>query len=327
MSIPPTADLAPVYAGIVLENLSESYPYHLVHMLRSTADLRSPAELYPAFHTSYDWHSCVHMHWLGVELLRSGLESEPLRARLNENLTEPKLKAEAAYLKANPIFERPYGWAWAARLAASVEAFGQQGDADARRWSNALAPLTEAVFANAARWAVAINHPVRHGVHSNTAFGLNLLLTAAEQLGRTEDASMLKQVALRLFAADQNWAGRWELSGQDFLSAGLVEADLISRVLPEAEFAAWFRAFLPEPADVVQPAVVTDKTDAQMVHLDGLNLSRAGALFRISAALQDAQLRESAEALLAAGLSAVETDEFVSSHWLASFAWDALLSR
>ncbi|NYE96037.1 hypothetical protein FHU41_002287 [Psychromicrobium silvestre] len=321
--------LAPIYAAIVLENLSRSHPYHLVHLVRAEQDVRSPAELYPAFYTSYDWHSCVHMHWLGVELLRSGLleDSAPLRDRLNENLSGPKLAAEAEYLRANPIFERPYGWAWAARLAAASSGFAAEGDRDAAGWSGALEPLTEAVFDNARRWSQAINHPVRHGVHSNTAFGLALLLDAASALGRTEDRAELAAAAERLFGADRGWAGRWELSGQDFLSAGLSEADLMSRVLPPGEFKQWFAEFLPEPADVVLPAVVTDKTDPQMVHLDGLNLSRAGSLYRISSALGSAELREAADGLLAHGLDAVATEEFVSSHWLASFAWDALLSR
>lgn len=319
--------LAPAYAAIVLDNLSRSYPYHLVHLAVSAADVRPPEQLYPAFHTSYDWHSCVHMHWLGVELLRSGLEHPQLRARLDANLTAEKIAGEAEYLRAHRIFERPYGWAWAARLAASCHGFAASGDDDAARWSAALVPLTDAVYANARGWAAAINHPVRHGVHSNTAFGFTLLLDAAVALGRHEDAAELRTTAVRLFGADTDWAGTWELSGQDFLSASLAEADLMSRALPPGEFEPWFGAFLKQPATVLRPAVVTDKTDPQMVHLDGLNLSRAGALYRISAMLGSAPLRAAADELFEHGVAAVQTDEFVSSHWLASFAWDALLSR
>lgn len=319
--------LAPVYAEIVLNNLSQTYPYHLVHMVSAESDVRRPEELYPAFHTSYDWHSCVHMHWLGVELLRSGLTNPELRVRIDENLTAAKLAVEAEYLRDHRIFERPYGWAWAARLAASCQALAAEGDGDAARWSAALVPLVEAVYANARAWAAVINHPVRHGVHSNTAFGISLLLDAAISLNRHDDAAELRNAAVRLFGADEGWVGKWELSGQDFLSASLAEADLMARALPPGEFAPWFAAFLPQPNAVVRPAIVTDKTDPQMVHLDGLNLSRAGALYRISNALGCAELRESADVLLTYGMEAVQTDEFVSSHWLASFAWDALLSR
>ncbi|MCZ2401933.1 DUF2891 family protein [Paenarthrobacter sp. Z7-10] len=326
--------LAPVYAGIVRENLSQKYPYHVQHLVSGPADNALPQELYPAFHTSYDWHSCVHMHWLGVRLLDHGLppESEtPLRRLLGANLTEANLTVEAEYVRGHATFERPYGWAWAARLAAACQTFD---DDDGRRWRAALEPRVEAVYAQALPWAAKIAHPVRHGVHSNTAFGLMLLIDAAGALGRNKEAEDLGRAAVRLFGADRNWAQEWELSGQDFLSAGLSEADLLARVLPAPALQTWLAAFLPglgAGAPILRPAVVTDPTDAQMVHLDGLNLSRAGALRRISAALRKSgadeeagRLDSAATELLELGLRAVLTEEFVSSHWLASFAWDAL---
>jgi len=313
----PEMDHADEFAGIVLANLTTTYPYHLVHLARSDAEVAPPAVLYPAFHTSYDWHSCVHMHWLGSELLRGGVESAPLRAVLDANLTRDKMIVEAEYLRSHRSFERPYGWAWAARLAADC----------ASTRGAALEPLVDAVYANAVSWAAVINHPVRHGVHANTAFGLALLVTAADDLGRTDDATALRAAAVRLFADDCDWAQQWELSGQDFLSAGLAEADLMARVLEPAAFRTWFAAFLPEPGAILEPAVVTDPTDPQMVHLDGLNLSRAGALYRISAVLDDPALRAAADVLLDHGLRAVANAEYVATHWLASFAWDAMLSR
>lgn len=324
--------LAPVYSSIVKENLGRLYPYHFAQLAEGDEPMRTPAELYPAFHTSYDWHSCVHMHWLGVELLRSGLADPDLRTRLDGNLRPDAVAAEAQYVRSHSLFERPYGWAWAARLGASSAGFAADGDADAARWAQSLAPLLDAVYVHATAWSTRIDHPVRHGVHSNTAFGLALLLDAARALGRDADVAVLEESAIRLFAGDVGWVGRWELSGQDFLSPGLTEADLLSRVLPAPQFAEWFAAFLPSPLEVASAAVVSDRTDAQMVHLDGLNLSRAGALYRIARALESAgqeapSLRSAADALLAHGLESTRSEEYVSTHWLASFAWDALLSR
>ncbi|MFC4950530.1 DUF2891 family protein [Pseudonocardia sp. GCM10023141] len=289
-----------------------------MHLATGDGDVRTPAELYPAFHTSYDWHSCVHMHWLGVEILRSGLDAADLHAALAATLTANKLAAEADYLRARRSFERPYGWAWAARLAASCR------DTE---WADAFGPLTDAVYDKAVAWASMINHPVRHGVHSNTAFGLALLVTAAADLGRPTGAAALRDAAVRLFGGDRDWAQQWELSGQDFLSAGLAEADLMARVLDPAAFRTWFAAFLPEPDAILRPAVVTDPTDPQMVHLDGLNLSRAGALYRLSRVLDAPVLRSAADVLLDHGLRATGGEEYVATHWLASFAWDALLSK
>src|SRR5262245_23260676 len=71
-----------------------------------------------------------------------------------------------------------------------------------------------------------------------------------------------------------------------------MEADLMRRVLPLAEFRAWFAAFLPgaakgDPRSLFEPATVTDRSDLQLVHLDGLNLSRAWCLRGVAAALPE----------------------------------------
>ncbi len=314
------------YARTVVANLATPWPYHLVHLAGSSADVRAPRELYPAFHTSFDWHSCVHMHWLGVEVLRSGHEDPALRAALDANLTAERISGEVTYLRDHPAFERPYGWAWGARLAASGRAAAAT-DPDAARWADATAPLAEAVLGLALPWLARTQEPVRHGVHSNTAFGLALLLTAADDLGRTSDADALRTQARRLFGSDEDWPARWERSGHDFLSPGLAEADLMARVLPPDELRDWFGRFLPRPEEATSPAVVVDPTDGHAVHLDGLNLSRAGALHRLARALDDEHLRAAGDALLAVGLRSLDNDDFVATHWLASFAWDAVQSR
>ncbi|WP_163275829.1 DUF2891 family protein [Cellulomonas iranensis] len=321
---PPPPDR---YAAVVRANLTTPWPYHLVHLAGSPDDVRTPAELYPAFHTSFDWHSCVHMHWLGVEVLAAGHEDDALRALLSASLTPERVAGEVAYLRAHPAFERPYGWAWAARLAASCAAAAAAGDADAAAWAQATAPLARTVLDLVVPWVARTEHPVRHGVHSNTAFGLALLLTAADDLGHDDVADALRTHARRLYGADRGWPAAWERSGHDFLSPGLAEADLMARVLPPAELAPWFAAFLPRPGDLTAPARVVDPTDGHAVHLDGLNLSRAGALFRLARALDDPGLRDAGDRLLAAGLSSLANDDFVATHWLASFAWDAATSR
>ena len=82
--------LAAVYADVVLDNLRRPYPYASHHVESSPEDRPSPRELHPSFSTSFDWHSCVHMHWLGVSLLDYGLDAErdtALRAELAATLT------------------------------------------------------------------------------------------------------------------------------------------------------------------------------------------------------------------------------------------------
>ncbi|HET8880481.1 MAG TPA: DUF2891 family protein [Arthrobacter sp.] len=328
---------ADTYAAIVLENLGRPYPYASQHVETSLTDRPSPQELHPAFYTSFDWHSCVHMTWLGVSLLDHGVSPDreaALRRALAANLTRGNLAAEGAYLVANPSWERPYGWAWLVRLAAAA---ATAEDAQIREWGAALEPLVDIVASLVAGWTAKAEFPVRHGLHTNAAFGLGMMLDAFRVLGREDAAAVCEKAALNWFQDDAGWPGEWELSGQDFLSAGLSEADLMARVLDGDAFAGWFQGFLPGLAPgsrILAPFTVTDESDGYLAHLNGLNLSRAGQLIRISTALSGSagtdELRSvldgAAGPLLLAGMDAVSTDEFMSSHWLASFAWDALAS-
>ena len=352
------AQQAPGYAAVVLNNLSEPFPHSAHHTQVSAADRPTPEQIHPAFYTSFDWHSCVHMHWLGASLL--GSASEPsaagaapegasdggtaawvdsptagaLRKALGANLTPAKLAVERDYLLANPSWERPYGWAWLMRLAATCST---SSDAQLREWGTALEPLVDAVAELSVAWMAKAQYPVRHGLHTNAAFGVGYMLDAFRSLGRDDAAAACEEAARTWFANDRGWPGDWELSGQDFLSAGLSEADLMRRVLPAGEFAAWFAAFLPglsAESRILQPVSVTDETDGYLVHLHGLNLTRAGQVARVIATLRGsshpeasaaaAVLSEALDPLLKAGLSGLESGDFMSTHWLASFAWDAL---
>ncbi|MET4059481.1 hypothetical protein ABIB35_001012 [Arthrobacter sp. UYP6] len=331
--------LASVYADVVLDNLRRTYPFASHHVQTSPEDRPSPCQLHPSFHSSFDWQSCVHMHWLGVSLLEYGLDAgrdAALRAALGASLSPENLAVEGAYLLAHPGWERPYGWAWLVRLA---EAAAGSTDPQIRGWGTALDPLADIVAQLVADWTAKVDHPVRHGIHTNSAFGVGMLYSSFRALERTEAAETCAAAARRWFGGDTGWAAEWELSGQDFLSAGLSEADLMARILEPASFARWFSAFLPgltPSSRLLQPVAVSDETDGYMVHLHGLNLSRAGQIARIlpvleaagdAGAIGAAALRVQLDPLLEAGLEAVVTTEFLSSHWLASFAWDALTSR
>ena len=95
-------------------------------------------------------------------------------------------------------------------------------------------------------------------------------------------------------------------------------------------YADWLTAFLPQiplngGADWLEPGIVLDASDGKLVHLDGVNLSRAWALEGIANALPDSDPRIAA--LIAssrrhreAGIAAVSDEHYSGSHWLASFA-------
>ena len=324
--------LASRLARIALVNVRTEYPNKPDHVLASPGDVRPSRELHPAFYGSYDWHSCVHMHWLLARLrrLHPGIpERADIAAVFDGHLTDDAIAAECAYL-ARPharSFERTYGWAWLVELAREL---GQDDDSDARRWARALAPLAEAFAARYLDYLPRARYPIRHGMHPNSAFGLAFAIDYARAAGddALEDACVSRSLAW--FAADRDAPAAWEPSGADFLSPALMEADLMRRVLPHGRYGAWLAAFLPglarrEPAALFAPAEVADRADPQIVHLDGLNLSRAWCMRGIANALAPgdprvAVLLGAADRHVAAGLAGLENAEYVGAHWLATFA-------
>jgi hypothetical protein len=332
------ADWADRFAAVALDNVTREYPYAAHHATTGPDDRALPVELHPAFATSYDWHSSVHMHWLAVRLLAHGVAAD-LEARitpvLQAHLSADHLATEAAYLRATPHYERPYGWAWLMRLAAEVAASEVPA---VRDLAPGFAPVVEVLEDLVTRWVDGAAHPVRHGVHGNSAFGLLLVLEGARSLGRDDLAATVERAARAWFGEDAGWPFAWERSGHDFLSAGLAEADLMRAVLPAGEFGPWACAFFAEVTpgdDVLSSTVVRDENDPQQVHLFGLDLSRAGSARRIADALRAADaddvlaglLDDAADRLLASGLAASVGEEYYSTHWLASFAWDAMEAR
>ena len=324
------------YADTVLRVLGTPWPYHAAHASLGPQDVDvTPQRLHPAFHGSLDWHSSAHMQWSAVRLLTLAPEALPdtttqaLVAVLDERLTAEAGQAEAAYLRARPSFERPYGWAWAAMLAAATRACPHPR---ARHWAEALAPLAEAVADLVTAWLPRQAYPVRHGVHGNTAFAGALLHEAFTDLGRADVVAAVEDRARDWFGDDTAYPVRWEPSGTDFLSPALSEADLMRRVLPAGERTAWLAAFLPDLGQagdrLLEVPQVLDRTDGQMVHLFGLALSRAWQL-RVLADLVDdvaraARMRQAAAAQVAAVEEEIVHGDFMSTHWLVSFA---LLAR
>ncbi|WP_369386813.1 DUF2891 domain-containing protein [Streptomyces sp. CG1] len=322
------------FASLALANITRGYPNSPAHLMTSPGEEVRPSALHPAFHGAYDWHSSVHMHWLLVRLLRrhgdtSALpETAPAIAVLDRHLTPENIAVEAAYLLDRPSFERPYGWAWLVALAAECRAY--EGAAGGR-WAKALEPGVAAVDTLLAGWLPKATYPVRQGNHPNSAFALGLLLDAGEL--PTVSTEAVRRRLLDWFADDHDAPTHWEPSGQDFLSPALTEADAMRRVLDGERFAPWLDRFLPAlrsgaACPLLEVPVVSDQADPQIGHLLGLTLSRAAALRSIAAALPDgpvrARLAEAAATHLAAGLPAVEREDFTTDHWLATFAALAL---
>ena len=327
-----TPALATQLAHIALEGITREYPNHPGHVLTDAADLRQPRQLHPAFYGCFDWHSAVHTHWQLVRLLRllpTLPEATAIRTALDAHLTPTNLALEAAYF-AEPgrrSFERPYGWAWLLKLA---EELLEWDDPDARRWFAALTPLSSVIVERYLEFLPRLTYPIRSGVHSNTAFGLTFALDYAVATNHAPLQQLITARSLDYYAADRDAPAAWEPSGSDFLSPCLVEADLMRRVLPAQQFSIWLADFLPtlaagEPPQLLTPATVSDRSDGQIVHLDGLNLSRAWCMRGIAAVLPPTDSRR--QILLTAasrhgqtGMVGVGSGDYMGEHWLGSFA-------
>ena len=327
------------FALLALDCVHRQYPNKIAHHLNSDADARSPRELTPAFYGCYDWHSCVHAHWLLARLARTQPDVPYVpraRAALSESLTPENIAGEVSYQKAEGrvSFERPYGLAWLLQLAAELR---EWNDPQARRWSGALAPLEQFAVDRLSTWLPKLTRPVRSGEHSQTAFALGLMLDWARVAARSEFEALLRGRVQSFFLNDRDAPLAYEPSGEDFLSPALAEADVVRRVLPAAEFGAWLRKFLPGiPGGAngawLTPGIVTDPTDGKLVHLDGLNLSRAWMLEGIARGLPEkdarvAALRAAAAVHRKAGLDAITGEHYEGGHWLGTFAVYLLTDR
>ncbi len=323
---------ASLFARLALRGITREYPNKLDHVMNGSPDVRGPRNLHPSFYGSYDWHSSVHGHWMLVRLLEvfpDLPEAGEIRRTLDANLSAAKLAAETAYLgrPGTASFERTYGWAWLLKLAEELHGWD---DPDGRRWAANLQPLADAIAGRYLAFLPKQVYPIRRGVHPNTAFGMAFALDYARAVGRSDLDSLLVERSRSYFGNDVNVPAAWEPDGDDFLSRALVEADLMRRVLPAAEFARWFHAFLPDidrgkPANLLQPAIVTDRGDPGLVHLDGLNLSRAWCMRALAAALPDGDpyrpvLLASATRHAEATLPYIASGDYLGEHWLASFA-------
>jgi hypothetical protein len=315
-------------ANIALGHVTKEYPHKLDHVLGSDADALAPRVQHPIFFGSYDWHSCVHGWWTLLTLRRLFphiAEAGAIAELAHSSFTPEKIATERAYLD-RPLsrgFERPYGWAWL--LALHLEATRHD-----EPWGADLEPLARAFAARLSAYLEVMTYPIRVGTHFSTAFALILSLEWAEKFDGAL-AGRIRERSLHWFGTDRDCQA-WEPGGDEFLSSALTEALCMARTHP-AEFRAWFGHFLPgvanlQPASLFEPAIVSDRSDGKIAHLDGLNLSRAWCWRSIAPLLPSAEraaAESTADTHLATALEHISGD-YMGEHWLASFALLALLA-
>jgi hypothetical protein len=317
------------FAKLPLRCTDHEFPYKPGITYDDSSWITTPKNLHPAFFGCFDWHSSVHGHWMLVRLLKlypTMPEALQIRELFNRHFTTDNIQQELKVFgsKENKSFERTYGWAWLLQL--QDELLNWQ-DPDAQKWAKALQPLATDLSKKTIAYLDKLVYPIRVGEHSNLAFGLSLMEDYALHQADTSLSNAIKKAALRFYAADKNCPVNWEPGGNDFLSPCLEEANLMRKILPARAFTSWLKKFMPELFGnqfSLTPGMVKDRSDGKLVHLDGLNLSRAWCLKGIAASINNNHLLELANRHLLAALPQVASGDYAGEHWLASFAVYAL---
>jgi hypothetical protein len=321
-------------ASLPLKCIEQEFPNKTNHTSNSESDhVLLPRQLHPAFYGCFDWHSCVHGHWMLVKLLKlfPGLpEADAIRHAIDKTITKENIEQEVRYFEMplTASWERTYGWAWLLKLDEELLTWS---DENGNRWHEALQPLTKKVIEVWKKYLPKQTYPNRSGVHPNTAFGLAFALDHARAVKDTAFARAIITSAKRIYSKDKNAPAIWEPDGSDFLSPSLEEADLMRRVLSPKEFISWFNNFfsIQSLKHLTILPVVSDRSDLQIVHLDGLSFSRSWCMKGLVAALpvkdpRRAILLRSSLDHLATALPNVVSGNYGGEHWLASFAVYAL---
>lgn len=309
-------------AALPLDCIQHPLPYKPGIVIAKASDLKMPFEHHPAFYGCFDWHSAVHGHWSLVYLLKTfpALEGRDQALRMmRQNLTPQNIKKEIEYFSLNKesaSFERTYGWAWLLKL--QEELYTWDSD-EARELYQNIQPLAQHISQAYIDYLPKLYYPIRVGEHSNTAFGLSFAYDYATTVGDQALAAIIKKSALRFYSDDQGCPITWEPSGYDFLSPCLQEVDIMRKVLSPQAFADWLAKFMPDLASdhlALSPGKILDRSDGKLVHLDGLNFSRAWCLYP----LQQPMAAHLADEHLDYSLSKITDGDYAGQHWLGSFA-------
>lgn len=327
-----TVEQAQKILELPLHCLEVEYPNKLGQVLGSDSDLKSPKKLRPIFYGCFDWHSSVHGYWSVVSILKKFPEldqNNDIRKRLDMLITEENCKIEISFFNDpnNKTFERTYGWAWFFQLHGELTTWD---DRDGQRWARILQPMADLLVERYKEYLPKLLYPIRTGTHDNTAFGLSLSLDYAQAMGIIDFENMIIEHAQRLYAEDNSCPLNFEPSGHDFLSPCLEEARLMSKVLEGRNYEKWLKDFLPELYDTdfsMTVAQVSDRTDGHLVHLDGLNFSRAACLNEVSKKVPElSYLRKAAKDHFEASFDNITDDDYMGSHWLGTFALYTLVN-
>lgn len=318
-------------AQLPLDCITVEYPNKLNQTLAGPEELGEPRELHPAFYGCFDWHSSVHGHWALVSLLKQFPDlqkAEEIREKLKASLSVENIQVEVKYFsnEQESSFERTYGWAWVLKLAQELESWE---DPLGEELSKNLQPLTNLMEEKFKEFLPKLNYAIRVGEHTNTAFALVLARDYAIATNKEELKMLIDKRARDYYLNDDDCPLEWEPGGFDFLSPCFTEIDVMRRVLAKNAFRLWMEDFMPQLKHKdfsLEVAEVSDRTDGKLVHLDGLNFSRAWVMYGLANQYpeQYGHLRALADEHVAYSFPNLVGDTYEGGHWLGTFALYAI---
>ena len=309
-------------ADLPLNCITQPLPYKAGHVISKEEDLDMPIQHHPSFYGCFDWHSAVHGHWSLIYLMKTFPDLnryDEAKDLILGNINKENIQKELDYFSMNKYtrsFERTYGWAWLLKLSEELYTWDTPF---AKELYEELIPLNEYISQAYQEYLPKLVYPIRVGEHSNTGFGLSLAWDYAMTVGDTALQERIKTAALRFYSTDMHCPIGWEPSGYDFLSPCLQEMDIMRKIMDAKDFDSWLNAFYPElitGSAELEPARIIDRTDGKLVHLDGLNFSRAWCLYP----LKMTRANQLADEHMAFSLGNIRDGDYMGEHWLASFA-------
>ncbi len=325
-------NIAKNLSSLALKCIDREYPNKPADVLNKPSDLMSTREKHPVFFGCFDYHSSVHGHWMLLKIAKlfpNTSLSEKIYKRLDSHFTKENLRKEADYFKSpyTKSFERPYGWGWLLRLILEIKEPPQNNYT--KKWEKYFSPLEKVIVNRFTYYLKNLKYPIRSSEHSNTAFGLTQAYDYATFVNNLTLKNLIEKKAKEFFLNDKNYPIEYEPDGEAFLSPALTEADLMARVLKKDEFERWFRNFIPfdklqKCINFNSPVKVSNKSDAKLIHIDGLNISRAWAFKDIIQKLKNGREKDFILKCYKKhreyGLRNVMSGNYGGEHWLASFA-------
>jgi hypothetical protein len=339
---------ASYFAKLSLECTEKDYPhfYQESMEINSSEDLKTPKQLWPSFYGCFDWHSGVHNHWALVKLLKTYpniAEAGDIKKKLEKSFDAQNILKEVEYFKSHEYpdeyaeveFEFPYGRSWLLKVADELIKWDNP---DAKRWLNNLSPLTTYLTERYLITWPKIEKPEFTGSHNASSLGLSFALDYSRSSKNLNLEKLIIEKAKSFYGEIKNYPLEEEPYGYDFMSGGLLVADLMRKVYSTNEYYSWLKKYEPDlfTTEGIKTALqikTTEKHDGYESHWDGFHLNRIwclnGMMKSIPKGVVDntiiADWKKAQEEMWDYAQASIGKGNYSIDHWLSSFSVFAIM--